>query len=132
MTDTPPDLRFLASHEWIGLDQETKIATVGISNFAQEQLGDVVYVELPEVGAVLISGDEVAVVESVKAASEVYAPISGEVVEINNALEQDPNLINDSPYDGGWFFKVKVEEDHQENIDSLMTTENYLQRLEEN
>ena len=94
MTDTPPDLRFLASHEWIRLDQETKIATVGISNFAQEQLGDVVYVELPEVGAVLISGDEVAVVESVKAASEVYAPISGEVVEINNALEQDPNLIN--------------------------------------
>ena len=67
MTDTPPDLRFLASHEWIRLDQETKIATVGISNFAQEQLGDVVYVELPEVGAVLISGDEVAVVESVKA-----------------------------------------------------------------
>ena len=131
MTDTPPDLRFLASHEWIRLDQETKIATVGISNFAQEQLGDVVYVELPEVGAVLISGDEVAVVESVKATSEVYAPISGEVVEINNALEQDPNLINDSPYDGGWFFKVKVEEDHQENIDSLMTTENYLQRLEE-
>ena len=132
MTDTPPDLRFLASHEWIRLDQETKIATVGISNFAQEQLGDVVYVELPEVGAVLISGYEVAVVESVKAASEVYGPISGEVVEINNALEQDPNLINDSPYDGGWFFKVKVEEDHQENIDSLMTTENYLQRLEEN
>ena len=79
-----------------------------------------------------LAGDEVAVVESVKAASEVYAPISGEVVEINNALEQDPNLINDSPYDGGWFFKVKVEEDHQENIDSLMTTENYLQRLEEN
>ena len=132
MTDTPPDLRFLASHEWIRLDQETKIATVGISNFAQEQLGDVVYVELPEVGAVLISGDEVAVVESVKAASEVYAPISGEVVEINNALEQDPNLVNDSPYDGGWFFKVKVEEGHQENIDNLMTTENYLQRLEEN
>ena len=132
MTATPRDLRFLASHEWIRLDQETKIATVGISNFAQEQLGDVVYVELPEVGAVLISGDEVAVVESVKAASEVYAPISGEVVEVNNALEQDPNLVNDSPYDGGWFFKVKVEEDHQKNIDSLMTTENYLQRLEEN
>ena len=132
MTDTPPGLKFLASHEWIRLDQETNIATVGISNFAQEQLGDVVYVELPEVGSVLISGDEVAVVESVKAASEVYAPISGEVVEINNALEQDPNLVNDSPYDGGWFFKIKVEEDHQENINSLMTTENYLQRLEEN
>ena len=132
MTDTPPGLKFLASHEWIRLDQETNIATVGISNFAQEQLGDVVYVELPEVGSVLISGDEVAVVESVKAASEVYAPISGEVVEINNALEQDPNLINDSPYDGGWFFKIKIEENYQENINSLMTTENYLQRLEEN
>ena len=132
MTDTPPDLKFLASHEWIKLDQETNIATVGISNFAQEQLGDVVFVELPEVGSVLDSGDEAAVVESVKAASEVYAPISGEVVEINDALEQDPNLVNDSPYDGGWFFKVKVTEDHQENVKALMTAENYLLRLEEN
>ncbi|MGB3712708.1 MAG: glycine cleavage system protein GcvH [Erythrobacter sp.] len=97
---------FTEEHEWI--DVEGDSATVGITDYAQEQLGDIVFVELPEVGAMLDKGKDAAVVESVKAASDVYAPISGEVTESNSALEDDPALVNSSPEDEGWFFRLNV------------------------
>ncbi len=98
--------RYTRDHEWVRL--EDGIAAVGISSYAQEQLGDVVYVELPDVGKTLKKGDEAAVVESVKAASEVYAPVSGEVVEVNSALTAEPAMVNQSPETGGWFMKLRL------------------------
>ncbi|WP_417666740.1 glycine cleavage system protein GcvH [Roseibium sp.] len=97
---------FSKDHEWIAVDGDT--ATVGITQYAQEQLGDVVFVELPEVGKTLAQGDEAAVVESVKAASEVYAPIDGEVVEANDGLADEPAKVNEDPEGGAWFIKMKV------------------------
>ncbi len=106
MADFPNDLKYLATHEWVRL-AEDGTATVGISDHAQEALGDVVYVELPDVGQELEAGAEAAVVESVKAASDVYAPISGTVIEINEALEEGPEKVNESPYGDGWFFRIQ-------------------------
>tara|TARA_Y100000991_G_scaffold133664_1_gene100766 strand:+ start:224 stop:622 length:399 start_codon:yes stop_codon:yes gene_type:complete len=131
MSKTPGDLKFLASHEWIRLGDDN-VVVVGISDHAQEQLGDVVFVELPSIGDSVMSGDEAAVVESVKAASEVYSPFTGEVIEINEALEDSPELVNSSPYDDGWFFKLKVSDENLENINSFMNTDNYLSRLDNN
>ena len=129
MNETPSDLKFLASHEWIRLGDDN-IVVVGISDHAQEQLGDVVFVELPSIGDEVLSGDEAAVVESVKAASEVYSPFTGEVDGVNEALEDNPELVNSSPYDDGWFFKLKVSDENLENISSFMNVENYLSRLD--
>ena len=129
MNETPSDLKFLASHEWIRLGDDN-IVVVGISDHAQEQLGDVVFVELPSIGDEVLSGDEAAVVESVKAASEVYSPFTGEVVGVNEALEDNPELVNSSPYDDGWFFKLKVSDENLGNISSFMNVENYLSRLD--
>ena len=129
MNETPSDLKFLASHEWIRLGDDN-IVVVGISDHAQEQLGDVVFVELPSIGDEVLSGDEAAVVESVKAASEVYSPFTGEVVGVNEALEDNPELVNSSPYDDGWFFKLKVSDENLENIHSFMNADNYLSRLD--
>ena len=100
------DLRYSEEHEWVSVDGD--IATVGISDFAQQQLGDVVFVELPDVGRAVERGAEIAVVESVKAASEIYAPLSGEVVEINDALTDEPAKVNESPEGNGWFFKMRL------------------------
>ena len=99
---------FTDEHEWIDLEGET--ATVGITDFAQGQLGDIVFVELPDVGTMVEKGKDAAVVESVKAASDVYAPLSGEVVEVNDSLEDDPALVNSSPEEDGWFFKMTVSD----------------------
>jgi glycine cleavage system H protein len=107
---------FSEEHEWLAVD--AGVATVGITNFAQEQLGDVVFVDLPDVGKTVAKGDEVAVVESVKAAAEVYAPVSGDVVEINGALESTPELVNSDPQGGAWFFKVKLSD--LSELDGLM------------
>ena len=131
MNQTPSDLKFLASHEWIRLSEDN-VVVVGISDHAQEQLGDIVFVELPSIGDSVVSGDEAAVVESVKAASEVYSPFTGEVIEINEALEDNPELVNSSPYDDGWFFKLKVSDENLENINSFMSADNYLSRLDDN
>ena len=131
MNQTPSDLKFLASHEWIRLSEDN-VVVVGISDHAQEQLGDIVFVELPSIGDSVVSGDEAAVVESVKAASEVYSPFTGEVIEINEALEDSPELVNSSPYDDGWFFKLKVSDENLENINSFMNADNYLSRLDDN
>ena len=100
------DRKYTEDHEWVLLEGDT--ASIGISDYAQEQLGDVVYVDLPEVGAEFEQGAEVATVESVKAASEIYSPVAGEVVEINGALDDDPSLVNSDPLGDGWFFKIKV------------------------
>lgn len=100
------DLRYSKEHEWVRLDGD--VATVGISDFAQDQLGDVVFVELPEVGKAVTAGAEAAVVESVKAASEVYAPASGEVIAVNEALQNEPAKVNADAMGGGWFFKIKI------------------------
>jgi glycine cleavage system H protein len=109
-------LYFTKDHEWIRVDGET--ATVGISNHAQEQLGDIVFAEVPEAGRRVSKGQEAAVVESVKAASDVYAPLSGEVVEGNQALADDPSLINSDPQGEGWFFKLKL--DNPGELEGLM------------
>ena len=130
MNETPSDLKFLDSHEWIKEDENTVI--VGISDHAQNELGEVVFVELPAIGDEFVSGDEAAVVESVKAASEVYTPISGEVIEVNEALEENPELVNTSPYGDGWFFKLKVSDENLGSIDSLMTAEEYSSMLDGN
>ena len=102
------EIRFTDQHEWVRVDGDT--ATVGITDYAQEQLGDVVYVELPEVGKALTAGDEAAVVESVKAASEVYAPVSGEIVEVNGDLEGAPGGVNEDAMGRGWFVKMKLSD----------------------
>jgi glycine cleavage system H protein len=106
--NTPADLRYATSHEWVRLDGD--IATVGISDHAQEELTDIVFVELPAVGRSVDAGDPTAVVESVKAASDIYAPVSGEVLEVNPDVETDPSLVNTDPYGKGWIFKLKVRD----------------------
>lgn len=107
MSETPKEFKYADTHEWTR-DEGDGVVSVGITDYAQESLGDVVYVELPEVGDQLAAGDEAGAVESVKAASDIYAPVSGEVVAINQALEDEPETINDSPYGDGWFFKIKM------------------------
>lgn len=104
----PADLRYCASHEWIRLEGD--IATVGISDHAQAELTDVVFVELPSIGRKVDAGDPTAVVESVKAASDIYAPIGGEVIEANSAVEANPSLVNTDPYGKGWIFKLRVKD----------------------
>lgn len=99
-------IRYSSEHEYIRLEAET--ATIGISIYAQEQLGDIVYVELPQIGADINKGDEVAIIESVKAASELYAPVSGTIIEINEKLDADPSLVNSDPEGEGWIFKIKL------------------------
>lgn len=113
-------------HEWVRVDGDT--ATVGITDYAAEQLGDVVFVELPEIGRAVKKGDAAAVVESVKAASDVYSPVSGEVVEANNALEDAPNIVNEAAEDGGWIWKLKVAD--KSEFDTLLDEASYRQYLE--
>lgn len=110
------DIKFTREHEWVRLEGDTGV--VGITDHAQEQLGDLVFVELPEIGTVLDAGDEAGVVESVKAASEVYAPVGGEVVEINDDLGDNPSLINTDPMGDGWFFRLKLSDPSE--LDDLM------------
>ena len=112
---------FTDEHEWIDIEGET--ATVGITDYAQEQLGDIVFVELPDVGAMLDKGGDAAVVESVKAASDVYAPISGEVMEGNASLEDDPALVNSSPEEDGWFFRMTIGD--KDELEGLMDDKAY-------
>ena len=122
MSNIPSDLKYVASHEWLKLEADG-IITVGITDHAQDLLGDVVYVELPEVGSIVEADQEIAVVESVKAASDVYAPISGEIVEINEELVDSPELANEDPYGKAWFFKIKPA--NPADYDGLMSAEEY-------
>jgi glycine cleavage system H protein len=122
VSDFPAELKYAETHEWVSLEDDGTVV-VGITDHAQDALGDIVYVELPEVGASADSGGEVAVVESVKAASDIYSPVSGEIVEINSALEDQPETVNQSPYGDGWLFRVKLAE--PEDIQSLMDADAY-------
>ncbi|WP_347332879.1 glycine cleavage system protein GcvH [Marinimicrobium locisalis] len=114
MSEIRNELKYLPSHEWARVEGDGTV-TIGISDHAQDSLGDVVFVELPEVGSSVSKGEEAGVVESVKAASDIYSPISGEVIAINEALEDSPETVNESPYDDGWFFKVKPEDTNELN-----------------
>ncbi|MFK7818593.1 MAG: glycine cleavage system protein GcvH [Planctomycetaceae bacterium] len=122
----PAALKFAKSHEWVGLDGET--ATIGISKFAVDALTDLVYLELPDVGASFDAGAIFGVVESVKAASDLYLPVSGEVVEVNEALPDDLGMLSDEPYDGGWI--VKIELAKPEELDGLMDNAAYTAHCE--
>lgn len=122
MSNIPADLKYVASHEWLRRETDGTI-TVGITDHAQDLLGDVVYVELPEVGSIVEADQEIAVVESVKAASDVYAPISGEIVEINEELVDNPEWANEEPYGKAWFFKVKPA--NPADYDGLMSSDEY-------
>lgn len=117
----PSDLRFCPSHEWLRLNGD--VATVGISDHAQEELTDVVFVELPQVGRAVDAGDPTAVVESVKAASDIYAPVGGEVIEVNPEVEADPSLVNTDPYGKGWIFKLRIK--NAADLDGLMDATGY-------
>jgi glycine cleavage system H protein len=109
MAKVPNNLKFLESHEWARVEEDGTV-TVGISDHAQELLGDIVFVELPEVGKEISQSSDIAIVESVKAASDVYSPLTGEVTEINETLNDNPEIINSSPYEDGWFFKIKPQD----------------------
>ena len=121
------NIRYSEDHEWITVEGD--IGTVGISNFAQEQLGDVVFIELPDVGKTVSQDDEAAVVESVKAASEIYSPVKGEVVEINEGLVDEPGAVNGDPLGGGWFFKIKISDPAQ--LEALMDDAAYAEFIKE-
>lgn len=128
MIETPSDLKYAETHEWLRQDGDGVIV-VGISDYAQDALGDVVYVELPEVGDQLTAHDEAGAVESVKAASDIYAPVSGEVIAINEGLEDAPETINESPYGDGWFFKLQMSDPSE--LDGLLNAEQYITTTEE-
>ena len=121
MSSIPADLRYAASHEWARLEADGSV-TVGISDHAQEALGDVVFIELPELGKVFEAGQEIGVVESVKAASDIYAPLAGEVIAINESLADSPESVNSDPY-GSWFFKLKPSDAAQ--LDKLLDAAGY-------
>jgi len=122
MAEFPGDLKYAETHEWVRMENDGNV-TVGISDHAQEALGDVVYVELPELGIEVDARSEAGVVESVKAASDIYAPISGTVIAINETLEDAPETVNESPYDDGWFFKLKPGDPSE--LDALLSAEEY-------
>jgi len=122
MSEIPTDLRYTSSHEWVRLNDDGTV-TIGITDHAQDALGDIVFVELPEVDSELSQGDASCVVESVKAASDIYMPISGEVIDTNQALVDEPEVINSSPYDDGWIFKIKPAD--EDDIEQLMDASSY-------
>lgn len=127
MSEIPAELRYTDSHEWIR-EEGGGIVSVGITDYAQEALGDVVYVELPEVGDVINTGDEAGLVESVKAASDIFAPVSGTVVAVNEELADAPQIINSSPYGDGWFFKIKLAD--PDEFDELLDADAYQEVLD--
>lgn len=122
MSSIPANLRYNDSHEWV-LDNGDGTVTIGITDHAQEALGDVVFVELPEVGRTLEKGEEFGVIESVKAASDLYAPLAGEIVAVNETLEDAPETVNEAPYEGGWIMKVRVED--AAAVQALLDAEGY-------
>lgn len=128
MSIIPGELRYLSSHEWVRLEEDGETVTVGITDHAQDLLGDVVFVELPEVDAVITAGEEAGVVESVKAASDIFSPVSGTVIEVNEALEDSPELVNSDPYDDGWFYKLKISD--ADELSSLLNAEDYSEACE--
>ena len=117
----PEELKYATTHEWVRIEGDLVIT--GISDHAQDALGDLVYVEAPEVGRQLVAGEAIGVVESVKTASDIHAPVSGEVVEVNAALEDDPDFVNDDPYGKGWIYKIKP--DNMADVEQLLSSDQY-------
>jgi glycine cleavage system H protein len=128
VSDTPEDLYYASSHEWVKPGDDG-IATVGISDYAQTELGDVVFVELPESNSQVSARDEVSVVESVKTASDIYAPVSGEIIAVNELLNDSPETINSSPYENGWIFKIQLS--NEEELKELLSAEEYRENCED-
>ena len=128
MSEIPGDLKFLTSHEWVRVEPDGSV-TIGISDHAQDLLGDIVFVELPDIGQSIDAETDAAIVESVKAASDVYSPISGEVTEINSILEDQPEIINSSPYEDGWFYKMMPLD--LSETDNLLSPEDYSEVCED-
>ena len=128
MSNIPDDLKYASTHEWIRVN-ENGVATVGISDHAQDALGDIVFVDLPEPGAIVNAKDEVAVVESVKAASDLYSPISGEIIEVNGVLVEAPETVNSGPYENGWFLKMTISDAAE--LDELMDAYAYSDHCDE-
>ncbi len=127
MSDIPNELRYCRTHEWVS-SAEDGVVTVGITDHAQDQLGDLVFVELPEVGDPFEAETECAVIESVKAASDIYCPVAGEIAEVNEALMDSPELVNDDPYGDGWLFKIAITD--EADLDSLLDADGYLEVLD--
>lgn len=127
MSDIPSEIKYTKTHEWVRMDEEG-LATIGITDHAQALLGDLVYVELPEVDTILSAGEESGVVESVKAASDLYAPVSGEIVAINDNLTSTPELINNDPYGDGWVFKMQLSNEGE--LSDLLDADEYKELLE--
>lgn len=127
MSNTPSELKYASTHEWARLEADGTV-TVGITDHAQDALGDVVFIELPEVGSEVSAGAEVAVVESVKAASDIYAPVSGEVIAVNEDLEDSPETVNEYPYSDGWFFKIQPSAVAE--LENLLDSEEYDAQVE--
>src|SRR5437016_4031146 len=125
MSNIPSDLKYAKSHEWVRVS--STVATVGITDHAQHELTDVVFVELPEVGRQVKAGEACAVVESVKTASDIYSPVSGEVTEINKAVVDNPALVNTEPYGGGWFYKIKLS--NPADVNALLGAEQYAAQI---
>ena len=128
MSNVPSELKYVSSHEWIR-EEGDGVVTIGITDYAQESLGDVVFVETPDVGAEVSAGDDAGVVESVKAASDIYAPLSGTVIEVNEELVDAPENVNNDPYGDGWFFKLKLSDAAE--LDDLLSAEEYQEQCEE-
>ena len=128
MSNIPDDLKYASTHEWIRVN-ENGVATVGISDHAQDALGDIVFVDLPEPGTIVNAKDEVAVVESVKAASDLYSPISGEIIEVNGVLIEAPETVNSGPYENGWFLKMTISDAAE--LDELMNADAYSDHCDE-
>ncbi len=128
MSDIRSELKYLSSHEWARVEEDGTV-TIGISDHAQQELGDVVYVEVPEVGTEVHVGEEAGVVESVKAASDIFSPLSGEVTAVNDRLGDEPETVNESPYDDGWFYKVKPSD--LSELDSALSADAYKESIEE-
>ena len=127
MSDIPSELKYVSSHEWIRHEGDG-VVTIGVTDHAQELLGDVVFVELPEVGSEFAMGDDMGVVESVKAASDIYAPLTGEIVAINEGLEDEPDQVNSDPYGDGWFFQMRVSS--EDELEGLLDAEAYAELCE--
>lgn len=124
MADTPTDLRYTKEHEYVKQSDDDGVVIVGITDFAQSELGDIVYVELPKAGDTVAANEVFGTVEAVKAVSELFSPLSGEVVEVNERLDQEPNLVNSDPYGDGWMLKIRLT--NPEEMDSLMSAEDYM------
>jgi len=127
MSNIPSDLKYTKSHEWVRVSPDGSIGTVGITDHAQHELTDIVFVELPDIGKIIKGGDTCAVVESVKTASDIYSPVSGEVLETNKSVVDNPALANSEPYGNGWFFKIKLS--NPAELDALLSPEQYKKQI---